>query len=373
MALSLAELLSPKTSDEIFDDLVAALTAEGFAPSAFQPGGVARALIRIDATVLAVLWGLVAQIARGSMLDLATGPWLTLHVKSRFDLDRIAATFARHSITLVNAAGSPTTITAGQLLMTGASGAVRYRSTNTTSVNVPGSGGTAAITVQAETAGTAGNAAPTVLMVPAVAGLSFTYGSVTSRARNEESDPELRTRARARWSQRSAGATRAYYEFWILSALMPDGTSAAATRAKFEAPPGDGTFVVVVSASDGPLSTDQLTAVASTVAAHEAYTDRPSVVNATARVVAIAATVKVRPGFNTAPNRALALAALAAYKSSIGIGDANGVDVHAIGHALYAAAGVVNVDIATPAADVVLGSREVVQFDTSGLAWSEAT
>ena len=45
-------------------------------------------------------------------------------------LRRIAATFARHSITLNNSTANPRTITPGQLLMVTASG-VRYRSTNT--------------------------------------------------------------------------------------------------------------------------------------------------------------------------------------------------------------------------------------------------
>jgi len=368
MSLTVAELLSPRTRDQIADDILAALTAAGFPVTAWQPGSVPRVLVFAFAATLAVLWGLVAQVSASAFLDTATGAWLSLHALSRFSLTRIAATFARHGLTLNNATGSPITVTPGQLLLTTAAGAVRYRSTNTTNVTVPASG-SVGVTVQAETAGIAGNTAPTVLVAPAVAGLSFTWGSLTVRARNEESDGELRTRCRARWATLAAGATRDFYLYHLLNATLADGvTNAGVTRVGWIAPAGDGTFEVVVAGADGPLSPTPLADVRAYVAvqARKAYTDTPTVTNATAVTVTPSATIYVRAAYNTTANRAKAVDALLALAASLEIGQT--LDQGALYRAIYAAEGVTDVDLASPSGDTTATGREVVTIVTTNIA-----
>lgn len=370
MPLTLTQLLAPKTRDQIADDIVASLTTAGFPVTSWQSGSVPRTLVFAFAATLATLWGLVAQVAAAAFLDTATGAWLTLHAKARFDLTRIAATFARHSVTLANASGSPITITPGQLLLTTSSGVVRYRSTNTTNTTVS-SGGSAAVTVRAETAGIAGNAAPGILVAPATAGLSFSYGSLTTRARDEETDAELRTRCRARWATLAAGATRGWYLYHLLSSTLSDGvTSAGVTRVGWIAPTGDGTFEVIVAGADGPLSGTQLTAATNyvTAEARKAYTDTPTVTNATAVTVTPAGTIYVEAAHNNASNRQRAVDALAALGAGLSIGQT--LDLAAIHHAIYAASGVRDIDLSTPSGDTTATARQVVTIDTSSIASS---
>ena len=370
MALSLTELLAPKTADQIEDDLLASLTADGFPVTAWQSGSVPRTLIRIEAVVLAMLWGLIALVARAAFLDTAEGAWLTLHAFSRFGLTRIAATFARHSVTLTVASGAgPYTITPGQLVMSSSSGLVRYRSTNTTNV-VVATANPATITLQAETAGTTGNTAPASIVAPALAGLGFTYGSLAGRARDEETDAQLRTRCRARWATLAGGATRDWYLYHLLNAVKNDGSSAGVTRVGWIAPPGDNTFEVIVAGSDGPLTTEERDAVEAhiTDVSRKGYLDEPTITNATQKPVTLAVTVVVKSeSFRSAAFRLAASNAVKAVAAGLDIGQT--LDVYAIGAAIYAAVpnGVKNLAITTPTGDTTCTAREVITVDTSAL------
>jgi len=366
MSLTVTELLNPKTKAQIADDIFAALTAEGFPVTAWQSGSIPRTLVLVFAAVLALLWGLVAQVAGAAFLDTATGAWLTLHAASRFQLTRIAATFARHSITLNNSTPNPRTITPGQLLMVTAAG-VRYRSTNTSNVTVPATG-SVSITVQCESAGIVGNTAPTVITTPAYAGMTFTYGSLTTRARDEETDAQLRVRCRARWATRASGATRDYYAFHILSALMPDGTSAGVTRIGWIAPPGDGSAEIIVAGADGPLSGDQLTAVSDYVTgdAVRGYLDSITITNAVGVEVIPNGDFYVSAGGNTLVNRTRAVTALQNRAASLGIGQK--LDVGAIYAGIYAATGVTDVTLSAPSGDTTVTARQVITITTTNIA-----
>lgn len=368
--MALADLLNPQTADQLEATQLAALASAGFPTTAWQPGSVPRTLVRIECVVLATLWGLVALVAAAAFLDTATGAWLTLHAASRFDLTRIPASFARHSITLncVSTAG-PYNILVGQLLVTTAGG-VRFRSTNTSVVVVP-SGGSVSIIVQAETAGIAGNTAPSSIVTPANAGMTMSYGSLTLRARDEETDPQLRMRCRARWATRAAGATRAYYLYHLLNATMDDGggnlINAGVTRVGWIAPTGDGTFEVIVAGADGPLSGPQLTAVTDyiTDVTRRGYTDTPTVTNAVAVNVTPDGDFYVRSGFNTLANRTKAVHALVARGASLEIGQK--LDIGAIYAAIYAADNVTDVALSTPSGDTSVTARQVVTIVTTNV------
>lgn len=364
---SLAELVTPKTSDQITTDLLTELSIAGFPVTAWQPGSVPRTLVRAFAVVLAALWTLIASVAKAAFLDTAEGAWLTLHAKGRFNLDRIAATFAQHSLTLVCASGAgPHTITPGQLVVTTTAG-LQFRSTNTSNVIVA-AGMPQAITVRCERAGIAGNTAPAVLVTPASAGLSFTWGSLSLRAREEETDIELRVRCRAKWAVLARGATRDYYKFLLLNATLNDGvTNAGVTRVGWLAPLGDGTFTAIVAGADGPLSPTQLSAVQTYVSdlTRRAYTDGPIVQNALAVTVTPAATIYVRAAYNTAENRAKAVTALNALAASLEIGQS--LDLGAVYAAIYKADGILNVALTAPTGDTVATSTDVVTINITNI------
>lgn len=365
---TLADLITPKTRESIEGDILKSLADAGFPITAWLSGSVPRTLVRAVATILAHLYTIVAFVAGAAFLDTSSGPWLTLLAASRFDVTRIAATFAEHSITLTVASGAgPYTVTPGQLVMASATGAVRYRSVNTTNVTVSHAS-PAAITVRAEVAGIAGNATPVTLMAPALAGLGFTYGSLSLRARDEESDPALRIRCRTRWATLAAGATREAYEYHLRSATFVDGvTSAGVTRVGWITPPGDGTLEAVVAGDDGPLTSDQLDAVRDYIAveSRHAFTDTPVVTNATAVTVTPAAAISVQAAYNVPANRDRAVDALAARAKSLAIGQL--LDLGAVYAGIYAAQGITNVTLTSPTIDTAVGARQVVVIDTTNI------
>jgi len=366
---TLADLITPKTRESIEGDILKSLADAGFPITAWQSGSVPRTLVRAVAVILAHLYVLVAYVAGAAFLDTSAREWLTLLAKSRFDVDRIAATFAEHSVTLNVASGAgPYTITPGQLVMSSSTGAVRFRSVNTTNVNVA-SGFPAVITVRAEVAGIAGDATPVTITAPALAGLSFTYGSLALRARDEESDPALRIRCRTRWATLAAGATRDAYEYHLRSATFVDGvTSAGVTRVGWITPPGDGTLEAVVAGDDGPLTSDQLDAVRAYIAveSRHAFTDTPVVTNATAVTITPAVAISVRAAFNVPSNRQRAVDGLAALAKGLVIGQL--VDLGAIYAGIYAAQGLTNVTLSSPTTDTAVGARAVAVIDTTNVA-----
>lgn len=365
---TLAELITPKTRESIEGDILNSLADAGFPITAWQSGSVPRTLVRAVAVILAHLDAIVAFVAGAAFLDTSTGPWLTLLAASRFNVDRIAATFAEHSLTLSVASGAgPYTITAGQLVLMSSTGAVRFRSTNTTNVNVA-SGFPATITVRAEVAGIAGNATPVTIASPALAGLTFTYGSLTLRARDEESDPSLRIRCRTKWATLAAGATRDAYEYHLRSATFVDGiTSAGVTRVGWITPPGDGTLEAVVAGDDGPLTSDQLDAVRDYIAveSRHAITDTPVVTNAVAVTITPAAAISVRAAYNVSANRQRAVDGLSALAKGLAIGQL--VDLGAIYAGIYSAQGITNVTLSAPSGDTVVGARQVAVIDTTNI------
>jgi phage-related baseplate assembly protein len=358
---TLADLISPKTQGTIESEILADLTTAGFPVTSWQSGSVPRTMIRALAVVLAHLYALVALIAGAAFLDTSTGGWLTLLAASRFDVTRIAATFAEHSLTVTVASGAgPYTITPGQLVLASSTGAVRFRSTNTSNVTVS-TGSPATITVRAEVPGTSGNATPVTIVAPALAGLGITYGSLTLRARAEESDAALRLRCRTRWATLAAGATREAYEYHLRSATLSDGvTSAGVTRVGWITPPGDGTLEAVVAGDDGPLSSDQLTAARAylAVSSRHAATDTLTITNATSVTVTPDASIAVRAAYNTSANRQRAVDALTSLAASLAIGQT--LDLGAVYAAIYAAQGLTNVTLSAPASDTACTARQVI-------------
>src|SRR5690348_4867886 len=105
MALTVDQLVSSQTKDQIQATLYANLQALGFSCTSWRPGGVARTIVAILATVLAAFTVLMVVVAKSGFLDFAEGDWLTLLAKQFFDVDRETASFASGFVTLTNSGG----------------------------------------------------------------------------------------------------------------------------------------------------------------------------------------------------------------------------------------------------------------------------
>ena len=376
MTTDLATLIDPPSEDELVTSLLASLSAAGFPVTSWSAGSVPRTLNAANAKVMADLYATIEQVARGGFLDLATGTWLTLHAASRFQLTRIAATFAEGTLTLACASGAgPINITAASLVISTASGK-QYRSTNTTTVVVP-DGGTASITVRAEGSGTTYNLASellTTIVTPATAGLSFTASAGaawrTTNARNEETDAELRTRCRDRW------ATLAVYGCGTREAYRYNLTSAGQniTRVAFATPPGDGTLIIYIAGASGLVSDGERDAAQAYIDDRKPITDDPTVTHAgTTTVDLTGSSVRFKAGYNISANRNAVQAAVRAYIDTLPIGDDIDqplVDEAGLAAAIYNAVpgGIADVDLTC--GDVTVAVGAIAQADETLIAWS---
>jgi uncharacterized phage protein gp47/JayE len=181
---------------------------------------------------------------------------------------------------------------------------------------------------------------------------------------DEETDAALRARCRLRWSTLGRGANLDAYEYNALSA----GQSSV-TRAQCVPGGGGGTLVVYIAQSAATATGPQVAAVQAYIDSVAPVTDDPTVTAATAITVNITATIYVLAASDSTANRTLATDALSAYINGLDLGDAT-VDVVKLGAAIYAAAGIRDVDVVIPAADVSISAGQVAVPGTYTLTWT---
>lgn len=367
MTTTYATLQTETTSDQYLSTIIASLAAQGFPVTAWQPGNAGRSLARADAEALADLRSVIAEIARGGYLDTATGDWLDLVAGGLFDLPRVAATFSVGNVTLTcSAAAGPYAIGPGALVVT--DGTRRWRSTNATTLTIS-SGGTLSVEVRAEAPGSSSNISGTLLssapLAPALAGVTVSAipSWITTAAVDAETDAALRARCRLRWSTLGRGANLSAYQYNTLSANV-----AGITRVQVLSGPGNGEVTVYVAQASGTATGGQVAAVQSALDVVKPVTDTALVVAATPVVIAVTATVYVSAASDSTPNRTLATDAISAYINGLPMGSAT-VDTARIGASIYAAAGIRDVDLVAPAADVSIAAGQVATVGTVTLAW----
>ena len=391
MATDLADLVTARTEATLQTELLAELVGESFPTADWQEGSVPRSLVKGDAAALADLDTTVASLAGAAFLGTAEGldeaddeetaSWLDLLAEQRFDESRIQATFAEWTFTLEAASGiGPYTIGAGALVVA-SSGGVRFQSTNTSNVVVP-LAGTVSITVKAQRKGTSGNTAtPSVIVSPALPGVTITGAALSNTARDRESDDSLRQRCMDKWSILAVGqGTQAAYRYWCLNAtedgrpVEDGGVSCAITKVAFDTIPGTGAVPIWVSGADENITAPQLAAAQAYVDARKPLTDTPTLSNATEVEFTVTGTVYFRTGQNTADNLTAAKSAITAYFAALPISSASDpvtVDEAGIKAAVYGAlpGKIRDLDLSTsPSTDATLSSGQVATVDPDALA-----
>lgn len=378
---SIDELTTPRTSDEITTAQLAALAAAAFPVDAWASGGAARSLVRADAAALAVTEQTVADLALGAYGQTATGSWLDLFIASRFDLTRIAATYATGEVVLTVASGAgPFAVAAGGLLVS--DGTYRWRSTNTITVNISSASPTT-FTVRAEVAGedyNAGNNTITSIISPALPGVTCsnpvigaTSTWLSASAVDAESDAAYLARAVARWATLGSGFTRDAVRYWCTSALLA-GVSAGCTRVSFAAPAGDGSYTVYVAGASGVLAAPAVAAVQAELDLRKPITDTPTVVAASASTITCTGTVRFK-STATAAEQSAVITAIRAYINGLAMPDAGDtvtVDIAGIHAAIYGAAPgrIADVDLSSPSGDASVSLGSVAVADTAGITFT---
>lgn len=380
------ELTTPRTADEITTAELATLAAAGFPVDAWAVGGAARGLVRADAVALAQTDTNVATLASAATLSGATEDWLDLFVASRFDLTRLAASYAvgEVQITVPSGAG-PFSVQAGGLLVS--DGVRRWRSTEAGITTITSAAPTT-FSVRAEVAGTDGNGnndTITSILSPALPGVTCnnpvvgaTSTWLTTVGVAQESDAALRARAVARWATLAFGAgTRAAYGFLLSSATMDNtatGTSCGITRYGFGSPGGDGTVPIAIAGATGLLTNGQRDAARTYVLDRCAITDTPQINHASTVAIDLStSTVTFKAGFNTAANQLAVQTAISAYVNAFAMGSDSEtpiLDREGVAHAIYAAVpgGFTDVDLGF--SDTTVSALTIATVDTSTITFA---
>lgn len=255
--MTLDELTTPATKEEIEEAIYATLAARGAQTSTWKPGAVVRAIITGISIVLAALSSLQAAIAKGGFLELATGDWLTLIARHVYDVERSTGSFATSVVTLDNGGGGVFSGVAGDLVFSCSAGDAQgktYRNTEAFSIAALETG--VEIAVEAVELGTASNALlddidtlETTLLGVTIAGSTAAVGA------DEETDAALRTRCRAKTGTLSPNGPRDAYHYVATSAVDQDGFAIGVTRVKTVAD-GNGNVDVYVADASGQILGD---------------------------------------------------------------------------------------------------------------------
>ncbi len=270
--LTLQQLVTPATEDEVLDTLLTALSQLGFQATSWQTGSIQLVTLRVFARVIAAFSTTQATIAAGGFTTLAavttgTSAFMTLIASYFYAVDRLEAQATIGQVLLTSSATAGTnTWGVGDIIVSdspsGTTGARTYTNTEAGSL---GPDSTLSVEFQSTVAGDDGNIAPatTLYMWTTLNGVSATIPAlvpdsntwVTTPGSDEESNARLLLRCLGRWERLTYGNTNGAYVGWALEALP------ALTRVSVAGAAGDGTVRIIGATALGGLTAGQITTI----------------------------------------------------------------------------------------------------------------
>jgi hypothetical protein len=245
-----------------FQDLLDQGQAEALARRGdllFADGDVSLAQLHAGAAMADANVRHTAQSFAATFIDLAKGDDLTALVDDHLNLQRQAPTAATVTVSFTRTSGGGAgSIPSGTVVATvqGADGAeIRFATTGAIAVGA-GNNGPFTITATATTTGRTTNAAAgTITRILATlfdSTFSVTNAATAAGGNNEESDEQLRVRARAFWQTLRRGT---------LAALEFGALTVAAVRVAKASEDASGLVLVVVTDEDGNSNAEMVAAV----------------------------------------------------------------------------------------------------------------
>lgn len=309
------------------------------------------------------------DIINSGWLRTAKGDSLTLVARGFFQLERYPATQAIHQMRLTDVSGvGPVNVAAGERVAYASNGQ-EFR--NVSALVVPLNGYIDG-EWKAEVAGANGNVdSYTILGLRApIVGVSVSNprvsgepNSITTAARNSETDGQLATRCEDRWGSVGAGGNAAAYRFWVTESFDVDGLVSSITRIKvLDANPyGPGSIGVVIANASGGATGAELTRVGDYLLERKALGSGELITSAaTAQSQLISGVVHVAPGYVVSEVVAAAEAALDTYESEFSISGT--LYLAEIIQRVMAVDGVFNFTLLDPSSDVAIGNLSIVSF-----------
>lgn len=250
--LTLAEVTTPLTTEQVQANVYAILAALGVNTTVWVPGSVVRTMIVSLCTVYSAMTELTAQIARSGFLALSDGDWLTLVARHVYGVDRRSASYAQGLVLVDNTGGGLYVLDVGDLQVASPTTGHTYSSTEAVTIN-PGAMGVS-VAVIADVAGAASSAnADTVTRVASdLPGLACNNPTALT-ATDEESDASLRVRCAEMLGALSPMGPWDAYTSALRNATRDDGSNLGITRVRL-LPDGFGHVYVYCATATGGLS-----------------------------------------------------------------------------------------------------------------------
>lgn len=254
MPLSLADLQTPLTRDDVRPILEENLQDLDFPVTAWQDESAARSFLETSAALGAVLSERVAELSKQGFLSTAEGDFLAALTASHYDEDPNPAVAAVFNVTFANSGGITHTPAAGEVVLRSADG---QTFTNTGALVVT-AGADTTVAIQAQAAGAAGNIeAQTLELVTPLAGVVVTFdGTFTTAGADKESDPKLRERARSKWGTLRVEKVRA----GVLNLARSAAPAIHGVAIDDDNPRGPGTVDVYLAAQNATAGGSDVTA-----------------------------------------------------------------------------------------------------------------
>jgi uncharacterized phage protein gp47/JayE len=260
--LTLDDLLTEQSEDEVVATFDAVLTALGIPVEAWPRRGIAITLKRLFARGISSLSKVQRLVAESGFLDTARGAGLTLLARCMYGVERIPASFATGPLVLTNTVANVYEYAAREAVFRGANGKAY---TNMEPFELLGTA-TLTLDVVALEQGAIGTApAGTVTeLETTMLGVAASNPQAIVGV-DDELDPALRQRCRDRIAAYGAGAPRGAYAFWARSAKRADGAPVNINRVTVSRASSIGEVTVIVAAPGGAPASIDVEAVADTL------------------------------------------------------------------------------------------------------------
>jgi len=267
VSLSLDELITPLTSDQVLETWLAALEVLGIPARSWRPGGAFRTILRVLATTYAGFTTLVAAFIRSGFLDLASGPWLTLLARYVYGVERIPATFASGDVVVTNTGGGVFEFAAGEVTFLGTTTSPPKAYTNAAPFSL-GPGQIATVAIVAVERGAASSAPPSTITALQTTLLGVIVTNPTAVVGTEEqTDADLVQTCKDKLAARSPNGPRGAYAFAIRRATRPNGAPVDINRSQISTSSSTGTVTIWIASPSGAPIDEDLAAVAASVEA----------------------------------------------------------------------------------------------------------
>ncbi len=258
MAVSLRDLFTPKTRDEVMASILNVASQVELPISAWQPLEPARELLEIIAVTTSQYTAAGFQAASSKLLSFAKGAWLTLTASEDYETDRDLGSYGTGTELLTNTTSISYTIDEGAYHFLNQYTGKTY--TNVDAATLPpwsgvGAYPTVEITIIADELGSASNAAIGDInqFVTPLTGVLCT-NTTTFVGNDEESDSNLVARARSGNARLSPNGPPDAYNYFAKNAKRADGTNVGVTRSRNYKPFSNrGNISVYIASATGAI------------------------------------------------------------------------------------------------------------------------